>query len=124
MFLKLLRHQPISPSIQEEINQSAPRLFLSVISTWQLMMQERAGLQTLPKPVLLILAGERSMLGLQTLPLQEECLQHLDRLPDLNFSPFDQLLICQALQHGLRLVSERPIFQAGELLNLGLEVVH
>ncbi len=106
IFLSLLRHQPISAAIQVEIDQSTPRLFFGVVSTWQLLMQERAGLETLPKPVLLILSGERSILGLQTLPLQEDCLQHLNRPPDLLFSPFDQLLICQALQNGFRLASE------------------
>ncbi len=123
IFLRLLRHQPISSSIQAAIEQATPRLFLSVVSTWQLMMQERAGLETLPKPVLMILSSERSMLGLQTLPLQEDCLQHLSQLPDLSFNPFDQLLICQALQAGCQLASQRPLFQSQALLQLGLQVV-
>lgn len=51
------------------------------MSVWQLLMRERAGLEGLPIPVLELLQGEHSVLGLQTLPLQEHCLTNTAGLP-------------------------------------------
>jgi PIN domain nuclease of toxin-antitoxin system len=75
-------------------------------------MRFKAGLERLPEPALPMLQYERSVLGLQSLPLHEDCLVQLSELDDLRFNAFDQVLICQALHHKMRLLTDRPIFQA------------
>jgi PIN domain nuclease of toxin-antitoxin system len=42
------------------------------------------------------------------LPVDEECVSRLEKLPPLHHDPFDRLLICQALQHELILVTVDP----------------
>ena len=123
LFIKLKRNQPISAVVQTALHQCAPRLFVSVVSIWQMLLRERAGLQLLPHPPLMMLAQERSLLGLQSLALDEACLQHLHQLSDQELSSFDQLLICQALQSGLKLASERPCFCTPQLSQLGLQLL-
>lgn len=42
---------------------------------------------------------------MRLLPIEEAALVHLAGLPPLHRDPFDRLLIAQALQHGLTLVT-------------------
>lgn len=124
LFLRAAHHRPLSPRVQQVLaDHRDGSCYVSVVSFWQLLLRERAGLERLPHPVAEMLQGERSILGIQTLPLQEDCLVHLHRLQDLDFAPCDQLLICQALQHGLQLLTERPIFRNLSRHTLPLEVV-
>lgn len=39
------------------------------------------------------------------LPLEEEAALHLAKLPELHKDPFDRMLVCQALVHGLILLT-------------------
>ena len=123
LFLKAARRLPLSSRMDQLLSQGAQRCFVSVVSTWRLLMRERAGLEALPRPVLQMLQGERSMLGFQSLPLDEACLIHLDQLQDLHLAPWDQLMICQAIEHRLQLLSERPIFRSVSLKDLRLQVI-
>ena len=123
LFLKAARHLPLPERAEVVLRQAETRRYLSVVSLWQLQLRERAGLATLPHPVAEMLQNERLLLGLESLPLQEECLVHLHQLRDLDLGPWDQLLVCQALQHGLQLLSDRPIFRALPLRSLPLDVV-
>jgi PIN domain nuclease of toxin-antitoxin system len=43
--------------------------------------------------------------GLDALPLGNEAIFMLSKLPNLHRDPFDRLLICEAIQHGLTLIS-------------------
>jgi PIN domain nuclease of toxin-antitoxin system len=123
LFLKAARHQSLPERVDAVLRHGGTRRYLSVVSMWQLQLRERAGLAMLPHPVAEMLQSERLLLGLESLPLQEECLVHLHQLRDLDLGPWDQLLICQALQHRLQLLSDRPIFRALSLRSLPLEVV-
>jgi PIN domain nuclease of toxin-antitoxin system len=46
------------------------------------------------------------------LPLDEPSTARLAELPDLHRDPFDRMLICQALQHGLTLATVDPAIRA------------
>jgi hypothetical protein len=81
---------------------------------------ERAGLELLPRPLVPILIGEQSVLGYQSLPLQEACLLQLERLNALELGPVDQLLVSQALHDDLCLLTDRAQFRATSLQGLGL----
>lgn len=112
LFLKAARRDPLPQHIQELLEQAYLPLFLSVVSVWQLLMRERAGLEGLPSPVLELLQSERSVLGVQTLPLHEDCLTHMAKLQELRLSPWDQLLVCQAMEHQLCPITEREVFRS------------
>jgi len=45
------------------------------------------------------------MNGIETLPVEEESALQLAKLPALHSDPFDRMLVCQALVHGLILLT-------------------
>ncbi len=45
------------------------------------------------------------------LPLDEESALHLARLPALHRDPFDRTLICQALVHGLAILTPDDVIR-------------
>ncbi|MFU8883938.1 MAG: type II toxin-antitoxin system VapC family toxin [Cyanobacteriota bacterium] len=51
---------------------------------------------------------ERQRHGILPLALEEEALRHLPKLPDHHRDPFDRMLICQAIEGGLVLVTPDP----------------
>jgi len=49
--------------------------------------------------------AQRESHVIEPLALDEESTLHLTRLPDLHRDPFDHMLICQAIRHGLILLT-------------------
>ena len=49
--------------------------------------------------------------GIKALPLDEEASLSLDRLPKVHDDLFDRLLVCQAVRHGLVLLTDDPTMQ-------------
>ena len=47
----------------------------------------------------------RSRHRIETLALSEECGAVLSKMPDIHRDPFDRMLICQAIERGLTLVT-------------------
>ena len=50
-------------------------------------------------------ASHRAKLGAEILPLDEESAFHVTLLPDIHKDPFDRILICQAIIHGMVLLT-------------------
>ena len=46
---------------------------------------------------------------IEALPLDEESALHLGRLPALHKDPFDRMLVCQAIAHGLVVLGPDPL---------------
>ncbi|MEE8587378.1 MAG: type II toxin-antitoxin system VapC family toxin, partial [Acidobacteriota bacterium] len=46
-----------------------------------------------------------SAYGIKPLPLDEESTFQIGRLPELHRDPFDRMLICQAIVHGLGILT-------------------
>jgi PIN domain nuclease of toxin-antitoxin system len=59
----------------------------------------------LPVPPAEYLPQQRAAHGITVLPIDEGAMLHLAGLPDLHRDPFDRLLIAQALQHRLTIVT-------------------
>jgi PIN domain nuclease of toxin-antitoxin system len=59
----------------------------------------------LPRPAWEFVSAERERDGIESLPLEERALAHLSKLPPVHRDPFDRMLICQAIEHDLMLVT-------------------
>lgn len=59
----------------------------------------------LSKTRMIYLKKHRDQHYIQTLPLDEDAVLHLSRLPDYHKDPFDRMLICQAINHGLTILT-------------------
>ena len=80
-------------------------VFLSVVSTWEISIKYHLGKLPLPDAPETFLPVQRESHFIESLPLNEESTLQLPRLPDLHNDPFDRMLICQAITHGLTLLT-------------------
>jgi PIN domain nuclease of toxin-antitoxin system len=89
--------------------ENADVVYLSVASVWEATIKYALGKLALPEPPHPWLAVQREQHGFESLPIDESSIAHLPTLPDLHRDPFDRLLICQAIEHGLQLVTVDPV---------------
>lgn len=47
----------------------------------------------------------RAAHGIEPLPLDEEAALHIGALPPVHRDPFDRMLVCQAILHGMALLT-------------------
>lgn len=106
IFLWYLTANPALPAaVRDAIRDPANRSFLSVVSVWEAVIKHGVGKLPLPGPPAVYIPQERDAHGITPLPLDDGALTHLAGLPSFHRDPFDRILIAQALQHGLTLVT-------------------
>jgi PIN domain nuclease of toxin-antitoxin system len=94
------------------INDLGNDVFLSVVNGWEIQIKTQLRKLTLPKPLRVLLQEEQVTNGFRVLPVTLEHVYALDRFPLHHRDPFDRLLIAQAHQEGLTLVTHDPKFSA------------
>ena len=101
----------------ERISQNARKIFaapnhllMSVASIWEILIKVQVGKLNLPKPagpyVIRNLADNR----IETLAVSLDHLLAFERLPMHHRDPFDRILIAQALEEGLSIITADPMF--------------
>lgn len=86
----------------------ANEVFLSSVSAWEIAVMHRLGKLPLSDPPATYVPRERERHGIDALPLGEAATLMLDKLPSVHADPFDRLLVCQAIHHGLTLLTPDP----------------
>jgi len=93
----------------------ANEVFLSVVSAWEIAVKYSLRTLQLPSAPIDFIPSQRESHGITALPLTEEEVLYLPKIPKLHRDPFDRMLICQAVVNGLavltpdELVSQYPI---------------
>lgn len=87
-------------------------VFLSPVTLWEALVKYRLGKLPLPDRPETYLPIQRARHGIATLDLDEASVGRLAELPNLHRDPFDQMLICQALEHALTLVTVDPAIRS------------
>lgn len=54
---------------------------------------------------------QRKLHQIESLPLDEASSLHLPSLPILHRDPFDRMLICQAIEHNLEILTPDPLIR-------------
>lgn len=85
---------------------------LSVVSIWEAMVKYALGKLPLPHPPERYLPTQRVQHQMTSLPLDEASVCHLSTLPSVHRDPFDRMLVCQAIEHVLTIVTVDPVFEA------------
>ncbi len=93
-----------APTLQT-IREPSNEVFLSVISIWEVIVKHQLRRLPLPRPPEIYVPQQRQRHRIASLPLDEESVAKLAELPSLHKDPFDRMLLCQALQHGLTVVT-------------------
>lgn len=79
--------------------------YLSTVSAWEIAIKYSLGKIELDTTPDRFIPEHRERLATEVLPLDEESALHLIRLPELHRDPFDRMLICQAIVHGMVLLT-------------------
>ncbi len=109
VFLWYISADPKLPATFREASQNpANEVYLSVASVWEVVIKHHLGKLPLPSPPDSYLPQRRETHGIASLPIDEGAMPHLAGLPLLHRDPFDRLLVAQALQHGLTVVTVDP----------------
>ena len=75
-------------------------------AAWEVVVKVHLGRLQLPEPAWPYIARQRDWHGIDSLALQEAAVAYLAKLPPVHRDPFDRMLICQALEHDLLLVTD------------------
>jgi PIN domain nuclease of toxin-antitoxin system len=106
VFLWYIGADPQLPvAFRDAIRDPANEVYLSVASVWEAVIKYALGKLPLPEAPAEYLPRQREAHRIATLPVEEAALAHLAGLPPLHRDPFDCVLIAQALQHGLTMVT-------------------
>ena len=84
-------------------------IFLSPVSVWEIAVKNRLGRLPLPASPEIFVPTQRAQHGIESLPLDEESCLQLLRLPLIHQDPFDRMLVCQAIVHGLSILTPDPL---------------
>ena len=95
----------LSPRARELVLDPDTAVFLSAVSAWEIAVKHGMGRLSLPERPEVLVPAIREAYGIDLLPLDEAATLHVHRLPKLHRDPFDRMLVCQAIAHGLTLVT-------------------
>ena len=95
----------LSADIRDVVRDPDNEIYLSVVSVWECIVKYQLGKLPLPEPPEIYLPKQRDLHQIASLDLDESSVVQLSKLPPLHRDPFDRILICQALQNGLTIVT-------------------
>lgn len=108
----LLDDSRLSPTARQSIRTCPGNVYLSSISLWEITLKYKHGKLLLPASPERYIPGKRALHGIYSLAFTEEDAANLAALPELHKDPFDRMLICQALHHGLVFITNDRHIQA------------
>jgi len=111
---RLLSHQAI-------LRDPANEVFLSAVSLWEAAIKHALGKLSLPATPAEYLPAMRQLHAIEPLPLDESSVVRLSSLSDLHRDPFDRMLVCQALENNLTLVTADKIVAAYSIASILIE---
>lgn len=108
VFLWFIAGDPrVGPSVRTAI-ETAESAYLSVVSVWEATIKYQIGKLPLPEPPQPWFTVQRQRHGIKSLPLDEASIAHLPKLERHHRDPFDRILVCKAIEHGLQIVTVDP----------------
>lgn len=95
----------LADTMRDSIRDLNNEVYLSVVSLWEAIVKHQLGRLPLPQPPEIYLPTQRERHQISSLSLDEAGVSQLANLPPIHRDPFDRMLICQAMQHGLTIVT-------------------
>jgi len=102
----------LSEQYRQAIQDPRNEKYLSVVSVWECAIKYKIGKLDFPSFPETYLPGERRKHLIKTLTIDEDSITPLVKLPLLHKDPFDRLIIAQALQHDLIIMTEDKLILA------------
>jgi PIN domain nuclease of toxin-antitoxin system len=112
----------LSVKFRQEIRNPKNQRFLSVVSIWECVIKYQLGKISFPHSPEIYLPEQRREHLIKSLVVDENSIAQLINLPSLHGDPFDRLLISQASQYDLIMITEdRAILAYPTIKSLGSE---
>ena len=102
----------LSEQYRQAIQNPNNEKFLSVVSIWECAIKYQIGKLDFPSYPETYLPRERRKHLIKTLTVDENSIAPLVKLPLLHKDPFDRLIMAQALQHDLIIMTEDKLILA------------
>jgi len=107
IFLWLINDNPrLSDNYRQAIHNPNNEKFLSVVSIWECVIKYQVGKLSFPRSPEIYLPQARRIHLIKALTMDEDSVAQLIKLPLLHKDPFDRLIMAQAIQHDLMLMTE------------------
>jgi PIN domain nuclease of toxin-antitoxin system len=97
---------------RDTIRHPQHEISLSVVSLWEAIIKHQLGKLPLPDPPERYLPTQRERHQIANLPLDEASVRQLATLPPIHRDPFDRMLVCQAIEHELTIITVDDVFRA------------
>lgn len=112
-FLWLVLDAPqLSETARNEVTDPGNEVLLSAVSAWEIAVKHRLGRLPLPEDPRLLVPRARDAHGIGSMAFDEESALQLGVLPDLHRDPFDRMLVCQAIVHGMAIATPDEAIRA------------
>jgi PIN domain nuclease of toxin-antitoxin system len=98
--------------MRDHIRNPSNEVYLSVVSLWETIVKHQLGKLSLPESPESYLPTQRERHQIANLSLDEASVSQLAKLPLLHRDPFDRMLVCQAIRHGLTIATVDHAIQA------------
>ncbi|MEL6775766.1 MAG: type II toxin-antitoxin system VapC family toxin [Cyanobacteria bacterium J06597_16] len=95
----------LSTNVRNAICDPQNEVYLSTVSVWEVIVKYQLGKLPLPENPETYLPKQRDLHQITSLPLDENSVAKLAKLPPIHRDPFDRMLICQALQNDLTIAT-------------------
>ena len=102
----------MSKQYRQIIHDLDNEIFLSVVSIWECVIKYQVGKLSFPDSPEVYLPQERRKHLIKTLTVDENSIIRLIGLPFIHKDPFDRLIMSQALQHDLIIMTEDKLILA------------
>ena len=102
----------ITEAMKADILNPANEVYLSVVSIWEISVKYQLDRLPLPEPPQSYLPTQRQRHHIASLNLDEASISQLTRLPSIHRDPFDRMLVCQALEQDLTIVTVDEMLQS------------
>ncbi len=101
----------ISPDLRDRLTDPSHDLLLSDASLLEIVIKHGLGKLPLPRPPSELIPTLAARHMMDPLPLSAADIWRIEKLSGLHRDPFDRLLVAQALERGLELVTPDPKIQ-------------
>lgn len=95
----------LSTKARDLFSDGSNEVLLSAVSAWEIVVKNSLGRLPLPSPPYQFVPEQRRRHRIEALPLDEAAVLQLAKLPDHHRDPFDRMLVCQAVAHGLTILT-------------------
>ncbi len=112
-FLWFIRDDPrLSRHADRILRDGRSHILLSVASVWEMIMKAETGRLLLPRPIGDFLQDQVVRNAIKVLPIRLEHTLRLEGLPLHHRDPFDRMLIAQAMEEEVPILSADPALRA------------